>query len=71
MTHILQLLDLTVNKYAKYFTKCKFTAWFQEQLNIALERGDDRNEIEISYHLSVLKPFYARWIVDLYNHMTT
>ena len=71
MAHIFQPLGIIVNRYAKDVTTCKFTALFQEQLNIALERGDDFGDIVISYRLSILKPLNQCWIVDLYMHMTT
>ena len=39
MTHLFQLLDLTVNKAAKDYTKQKFSDWFTSQINTGLENG--------------------------------
>ena len=39
MTHLSQLLDPTVNKAAKDYTKQKFSDWFTCQINTGLENG--------------------------------
>ena len=36
-----------------------------------LEDGIALDDIEIKLLLSVLKPLYASWLVDLYNYMTS
>ena len=55
MTHLFQPLDLTVNKVAKDFTKEKFSEWFTRQISIGLENGQELDDIEIDYRLSVLE----------------
>ena len=71
MTKYYQVLDLTVNKYAKEFTKKKFCQWYSNQVSIQLDQGKDLDDIDIKLRLSVLKPIHADWLVEFYNHMTT
>ena len=71
MTHLFQSLDLTVNKAAKDYTKEKFSDWFTRQINTGLENGQELDDIEIEYQLSVLKPLHPRWLTSFYNYMTT
>ena len=71
MIHLFQPLDLTVNKAAKNYTKQKFSDWFTCQINAGLENGQELDDIEIEYRLSVLKPLHAKWLISFYNYMTT
>ena len=73
MTHVFQLLDLTENKFVKDFIKGKFSAWFSRQKSwfSRLEKGVEEDDVEVDYHLLVLKPLHAKWLVELYNHMST
>ena len=71
MTHLYQPLDLTVNKSVKDFMKQKFGEWFSRQNNIGLENGQELDNIEIDYRLSVLKPLHANWLISLYNYMSS
>ena len=71
MTHLFQPLDLTVNKVTKDFTKEKFSEWFTRQISIGLENGQELDDIEIDYRLSVLKPLHATWLISLYDHMSS
>ena len=71
MTHVFQTLDLTVNKFAKDFMKGMFSTWFSRQLSLGLENGVELDDIEVDYRLSFLKPLHAKWLVELYNHMST
>ena len=66
MTHLFQPLDLTVN-----YTKQKFSDWFTRQINTGLENGQELDDIEIDYRLSVLKPLHAKWLISFYNYMST
>ena len=67
MTHFFQ----SVNKSAKVFTKHNFLNYLQEELKKALEDGEDLDNIEIQYQLSVLKSIHDRQLVNLYNYMAT
>ena len=71
MTHLFQLLDLTVKKAAKDYTKQEFSDWFTCQINTGLENGQELDDLEIDYWLSVLKPLHAKWLIFFYNYMTT
>ena len=71
MTHIFQPLDLTVNGHFKQFMKEKFSAWYTEQISIALENGEKLENINISFKITVLKPLHAKWLVEFYNYITS
>ena len=71
MTDVFQPLDLTVNKFAKDFMKAVFSTWFSRQISVGLESGVELDDIEVDYRLSVLKPLHAKWLVEIYNHMST
>ena len=71
MTHVFQWLDLTVNKFVKDFMKGKFNTWFSRQISLGLENDVELDDIGVDYRLSVLKPLHAKWLVELYNHMST
>ena len=67
MTHLFQLLDLTFNKVAKDFMKKKFSEWFSRQISIGLENGQESEDIQIDYRLSVLRPMHAKWLISFYD----
>ena len=71
MTHAFQPLDLTVNKFARDFMKRMFSTWSSRQISLGLENGVELDDIEDDYRLSVLKPLHVKWLVELYNHMST
>ena len=66
-----QPLDLTVNRYTKHYFKNKFNQWYSQQVSSQLARGINLENIEMKLKLSLIKPIYAAWVVDFYNHMTT
>ena len=69
MTHVFQLLDLTVSKFAKNFMKGMLSTWFSRQISLGLEVSVELDDIEVDYRLSVLKPLRAKWLVELYNNI--
>ena len=71
MTHLFQPLDLTVNKVAKDFMKKRFSEWFSRQISIGLENGQELEDIQIDYRLSVLKPMHAKWLISFYDFMSS
>ena len=71
MTKHYQVLDLTVNKYAKAFTRRKFNEWYAKEINRQLDAGTPLEQVDVKLRLSVMKPIHAHWMVELYNHMTT
>ena len=70
MTSLFQPLDLTVNGSAKAFMKKKYTEWYSLEVTKQLDNGKSAEEIEVKLLLSKLKPLYASWLIDLYNHFT-
>ena len=71
MTSIFQPFDLTVNGYAKKFCKKKFNEWYTDQIFQQLDEGKDLKEIDVKLQLTTLKPLHAKWMTELYNHMTS
>ena len=51
--------------------KGKFSTWFSRQISLGLKNGVELDDIEVDYPLSVLIPMHAKWLVELYNHMST
>ena len=70
MRHIFQPLALTVNGYAKKFTRGNFNDWYSAQIMNQLDAGKPLHDIDVPLRLSLLKPLQAQWMVDLYNQIT-
>ena len=71
ITNLFQPLDVTVNGAAKAFLKRKYTEYYSGEISKALVDGKTLDDIEIKLKLSVMKPLQARWIVELYNYLTS
>ena len=71
MTYLFQPLDLTVKGYAKSYLKKLFTKWFAKQITDGVNSGKDSGSIEFPLQLSILKPLQAKWIIKLYDEMTS
>ena len=50
--------------------KGMFSTWFSRQVSLGLENGVELDDIQVDYRLSVLKPLHAKWLIELYNHMS-
>ena len=59
------------NGYVKRFMKKKFTLWYSDQVIRALDEGKDIKDVNISLKLSIVKPLHAKWLIEMYNHMTS
>lgn len=73
LTYLFQPLDVQggPNGYVKHYMKNKFMIWYADQVSRALDAGQDINQIEISMKLSVVKPLHAKWLIEMFNHMTS
>ena len=71
MTKYYQVLNLTVNKYAKAFTRKKFNEWYAKEIHRQWDAGIPLEEVDVKLQLSVMKPIHAHWMLELYNHTTT
>ena len=40
-------------------------------MKVQLDNGADIDEIQVVLQLTKLKPVYASWIVEFFNHMST
>ena len=63
MIHLFQPLDLTVNVHFKQCMKRKVMQ--------RLDDGEKLESIEIKLKLSTMKPLYAKWLMEVYEQMTT
>ena len=73
LTYLFQPLDVQggPNGYVKRMMKNKFILWYADQIDQALDAGTTLSNIEVSLKLSTVKPLHAKWILELYNHMTS
>ena len=73
LKYLFQPLDVQggPNGYVKRFMKKKFTLWYSDQVIRALDESKDIKDVEISLKLSIVKPLYAKWLIEMYNHMTS
>ena len=71
MTHIYQVLELTLNGYAKRFMKKKFNEWYTNQVRQQLDESKEVEQIVVKLTLTTLKRIHVKWHVGFYNHMTT
>ena len=51
--------------------KKKFTHWYADQVQRAMDTGKSMKEIDIDLKLWVLKPLRASWLIELFDHMTS
>ena len=71
MTFNFQVLDLTVNKWVKGIMMNKFNKWFAEILRKELDAGKSLDEISIKFKLTTMKPLHAKWIIDVFNQLSS
>ena len=71
MTCYFQPLDLTVNGEAKKFLSKKFPLWYSKQIIECFQKGKSIEQIKVELKLSILKPLHAKWIMELYNYLTS
>ena len=66
LTYLFQPLDVQggPNSYAKKFKKKKFTLWYADQVQRAMDAGKSMGEIDLDLKLSVLKPLHASWLTS-------
>ena len=72
LTYLFQPLNVQggPNGYVKRFMKKKFTLWYSDHVIRALDEGKDIKDVKISLKLSIVKPLHAKWLIEMYNHMT-
>ena len=71
MTHLFQPLDLNVNSWAERFMKEKFTMWYASKVKESLDHGVAIDYIDIKTPLTLIKPLHTKWIIDMYNQLTS
>jgi len=49
----------------------KFNEWYTDQVTLALDQGVELTSIEVPLKLSNVKPLHAKWLLGMYNHMTS
>ena len=73
LTYLFQPLDVQggPNGYAKRLMKKKFTDWYADQITRAMDDGQEIDSIDIPLKLSIIKPLHAKWVIEMYNEMTS
>ena len=73
LTYLFQPLDVQwgPNGYVKRMMKNKFPLLYADQIDQALDSGTGLSNIEVSLKLSTVKPLHAKWVFEVYNHMTS
>lgn len=72
-TYLFQPLDVQgdPNGYVKRLMKKKFSEWYTGKIMQGLDEGKQLAEIEVPLKLSIVKPLHAKWIMEMYNVMTS
>ena len=72
-TYLFQPLNVEgePNGFVKRLMKRKFTDWYASQINLAMEEGKELETIEVPLKLSNIKPLHAKWLIEMYNEMTS
>ena len=72
-TYLFQPLNVQEgpNGFAKRLIKRKFTDWYASQITLAMEEGKEVETIEAPLKLSNIKPLHAKWLIEIYNEMTS
>ena len=51
--------------------KNNFAKWYMQQSDNALHVGTKLKDINIKFHLSVIKPLHAKWLIEYYNRISS
>ena len=72
-TYLFQPLDVQggPNGFVKRLMKKKFSEWYTGKIMQGLDEGKQLAEIEVPLKLSIVKPLHAKWIMEMYNVMTS
>ena len=78
-TYLFQSLDVQggPNGFVKRLMKRNFfTDWYASQITLAMEEGKETIEvpletIEVPLKLSNIKPLHAKWLIEMFNEMTS
>ena len=65
----LQPMDLSINESVKEFMRSKFRDWYSAQVQHQLDKGEEISPVGIK--LSTMKPLGARWLVSLYDYISS
>ena len=49
----------------------KFADWNADQTTQAMGKSQELEQIEIPLKLSIVKPLHAKWLIEMYNEMTS
>ena len=71
MVHLLQPFHLSVNGWIKKWMCQRVADWYAEQIQGDLELGSELESIKKKVTLTAMKPLHARWLIELFNIITT
>ena len=69
MTHISELLHLTVNRFCKVFLRKYAQDWYSNEIRKEMKKCTQAHEVKADVHISVLKPLHALWVTKFYEKM--
>ena len=67
LTNKFRSLHVSVTKTAKSFISGKYNSWLSNEVPKQLRAEKAHANVKVSLKLSIIKPLYAKWIIDLYN----
>ena len=72
-TYLFQPLDVQggPNGFVKRLMKRKFTDWYGSQITPAMDEGKELEIIEVPLKVSNIKLLHAKWLIEVYNEMTS
>ena len=72
-TYLFKPLDVEggPNLCVKPMMKKKFTNWNADQTTQAIGKSQELEQIEIPLKLLIVKPLHAKWLIEMYNEMTS
>ena len=72
-TYLFQPLDVRggPNGFVKRLMKKKCSDWYAAQVTHAMDDGRELDSIDIDLKLSIIKPLHTKWMMEVYNEMTS
>ena len=67
LTNKFRSLHVSVTKTSKSFISGKYNSWLSNEVPKQLRAEKAHANVKVSLKLSIIKPLYAKWIIDLYN----
>ena len=66
-TDRLQLMDLSINKSVKDYSRDKFQKWYSSEVEKSYHQDESTTPADL--RMSIMKPLGAVWLVGAYNYI--